>query len=65
MILAIVVFVAGVLCLALGSISFRVRAIANKPAWGGATKPLLLAGILIFAAGLALLYFAMRQRQNV
>ena len=60
MTIAIVVFIVGLALLALSGLSFRIRAIANKPAWNGLTRPLLLFGLIIFAVCLVLLYFAYR-----
>jgi len=39
------------------SISFRVRALANKQAWGGKTVPFAIIGIILLVVSLILLYF--------
>jgi hypothetical protein len=54
---ALAVFGVGVIFLALAAIWFRVRAIANRKAWGGGTVPLALIGLALFAVGLVLIYF--------
>ena len=58
MLIAIIVLGLGVLFLLLGSLSFRFRAMANKRAWNGKTKPLLGIGIVLLIAGIVLVYFA-------
>jgi len=51
-----VITVAGLLIVGLGGIVFRVRAVLNKPAWNGATLPLILIGLPIFVVGLVLMW---------
>ena len=48
---SIAVFGAGAALLALSGISFKLRALMNKPAWGGKTLPLLTIGLPLAAAG--------------
>ena len=57
LIVSLGVFGLGAVLLALGSFSFKFRAITNKKAWDGKTKPLLLWGLLFTLVGLGLLYF--------
>ena len=56
--ISLVVLFIGIALIAIGGISFRVRAITNKPAWNGITKPFILVGIAIFIVGIVLVYFA-------
>jgi hypothetical protein len=55
MYVALAVFFIGAVLLGLCGISFRLRAITNKPAWNGATLPLLLMGLLFLVPGIILL----------
>ncbi|MDR2458314.1 MAG: hypothetical protein LBD41_07575 [Clostridiales Family XIII bacterium] len=52
---SLVIFGIGVFFLAIGSISFRVRAVANKKAWGGITLPFILIGIVLIIIGIVTL----------
>ncbi|MDR2380733.1 MAG: hypothetical protein LBE08_06110 [Bifidobacteriaceae bacterium] len=56
MTVALVIFGIGVLFLALAGIWFRVRAVANRPAWGGGTVPLAVIGLIFVIPGLILVY---------
>lgn len=47
--------VLGAVLLALGGLVWKVRAILNKQAWNGATKPLIGIGIFLVVVGGALL----------
>ncbi|MDR2157208.1 MAG: hypothetical protein LBO81_05465 [Clostridiales Family XIII bacterium] len=53
---SLIIFGVGVLFMALAGISFRIRAILNKPAWGGATIPCALLGLPIFIVGSVMIY---------
>jgi uncharacterized membrane protein (DUF485 family) len=46
----------GIALLALSGISFKLRALLNKPAWGGVTVPSLLMGLAFFTPGLVMVY---------
>lgn len=55
----------GLLIAAAGGISFQWRALRNKPAWDGHTRPLLVwgciilvIGIIVFAPGLMHQYYS-------
>lgn len=48
----LVVLTVGVLLLIAGGISFQGRALKNKPAWDGHTRPLLIWGIITFIIGI-------------
>jgi NADH:ubiquinone oxidoreductase subunit 2 (subunit N) len=50
---SLALFVVGFALLALGSWSFWFRAVTNKQAWGGKTKPFLLWGTVLFVLGVA------------
>jgi hypothetical protein len=52
---SLIVFFAGMLLAAAGTISFRFRAIANKKAWGGITLPAGLIGVFLLILGVTLL----------
>ena len=58
MLIAIIVLAAGGLLLFGSSMSFHFRAIANKPAWDGMTRPLLGIGAVVFVIGLVLVFLA-------
>lgn len=42
------------LFMGLAGTSFRIRAVLNKPAWGGLTKVFLMIGIIILMIGIVL-----------
>jgi hypothetical protein len=46
----------GMALLAFSGLSFKFRALCNKPAWGGPTVPSLLVGLAFFAPGLVMVY---------
>lgn len=50
--IGIVIFGAGVVLDAIGGLSFRLRAVMNKPAWGGLTGKVLVPGIILTIIGL-------------
>ena len=52
LIISVVVLLVGIVLLATGGIIFRVRAVTNKKAWNGGTKPFILTGLIVFAIGL-------------
>lgn len=54
MTVSLVVFGVGVALMAAGGVLFRVRAISNRPAWGGRVVPLFLVGLVIAIPGLVL-----------
>jgi hypothetical protein len=54
--IALLVLGCGFASLALSGISFRFRALCNKPAWGGPTVPALLIGLAFFTPGLVMVY---------
>jgi NADH:ubiquinone oxidoreductase subunit 2 (subunit N) len=56
LVISLGVFGLGAVLLGLGSFSFKFRAVTNKKAWDGKTKPLLLAGLLLTAVGIGLVY---------
>lgn len=49
---SLVIMAIGVLLLIAGGISFQWRALNNKPAWDGHTRPLLAWGIVVFIIGI-------------
>lgn len=53
---SIIVFFIGAGCLSLSKIVYRMRAVMNKPAWGGSTLPLLFLGVPLTAVGIGLIY---------
>jgi hypothetical protein len=46
----------GMALLAFSGLSFKFRALCNKPAWGGPTVPSLFIGLAFFAPGLIMVY---------
>ncbi|HBU12339.1 MAG TPA: hypothetical protein DEB31_06315 [Clostridiales bacterium] len=62
MLIALIVLFTGVGFLALAGMVFHFRAIANKPAWNGMTKPFLLIGLIFLIIGLVLVYFAYKNQ---
>ncbi|MDR2381811.1 MAG: hypothetical protein LBE08_11705 [Bifidobacteriaceae bacterium] len=54
---AIIVFGIGAALLAVAGIVFRVRAIANRKAWDGATVPLAVIGLIVTLVGVVAIYF--------
>ena len=40
----------------IGGIVFRWRAFTNQRAWEGATRPMLIIGLVTFAIGIVLVY---------
>ncbi|TEA85653.1 hypothetical protein PBMB05447_03170 [Bacillus thuringiensis F14-1] len=46
--------IAGIVIMSLARINFKIRAFANKPAWGGFTLPLILIGFILFCIGMFL-----------
>lgn len=55
-------FIAGLLGLGIGGASFKIRAVFNKKAWGGITKPFLLVGIFLAIVGLVIVVMAGKAR---
>ncbi|MDR2063440.1 MAG: hypothetical protein LBQ02_01440 [Candidatus Nomurabacteria bacterium] len=51
LIVSLVVFMIGAGFLSLAGITFRLRALLNKPAWGGATLPFLWLGLIFVIPG--------------
>lgn len=51
--IAIIVAAIGIVFCAIAGISFKVRAIANKPAWGGITLKSAVLGVILLLTGLA------------
>lgn len=51
----LVISIIGILLLMAGGVSFQGRALRNKPAWDGHTKPLLRWGMIILVIGMAAL----------
>ncbi|MDR1969985.1 MAG: hypothetical protein LBQ11_01395 [Candidatus Nomurabacteria bacterium] len=54
---SLIVLGTGAALAAAGSVSFFVRAVLNKKAWDGLTRPLLATGAIVAIVGLILLYF--------
>ena len=54
--LGLVILSVGAVFAALGSISFKFRAITNKKAWDGKTRPLLFFGAILIVIGMAIMY---------
>ena len=54
--ISIVVLFISFLLLGLGGFSFKLRAVTNKRAWDGWTKPLSISGAILFIIALILLY---------
>ncbi|MFQ6178799.1 hypothetical protein ACLMJU_18380 [Bacillus paranthracis] len=50
----IILSIAGIVIMSLARINFKIRAFANKPAWGGFTFPLILIGFILFCIGMFL-----------
>ncbi|HDR4605088.1 MULTISPECIES: hypothetical protein [Bacillus cereus group] len=50
--LSVILSITGIVIMSLARINFKIRAIANKPAWGGLTLPLVLIGIILFFVGM-------------
>jgi hypothetical protein len=55
-----VIFGIGISFLLLAGMTFRIRAMLNKPAWNGKTLPFLFIGLAAFAVGIVMFYFAYR-----
>lgn len=53
--IGIVIFAIGFIFAGIATISFRIRAIANKPAWGGVTLPLGIIGFISLVIGVILI----------
>lgn len=51
----IVFFVIGVILAGIATISFKIRAIANKRAWGGITVPFGIFGAIALVIGVILI----------
>ena len=51
----IVIFAFGFVFAGLATISFKIRAIANKPAWGGITLPFGVIGFIALAIGVIII----------
>lgn len=56
--IGIYIFIAGIVFSGIGGMSFRFRAITNKPAWGGLTSPFMILGIIALVIGGAIVVFA-------
>ena len=59
LIIGIVIFFMGMICFSLGRSIFKGRALLNKKAWNGATKPLLVLGVLLGIIGLIIIVLTM------
>ena len=46
----IILSIAGIVIMSLARINFKIRAFANKPAWGGFTLPLILIDLFYFVS---------------
>jgi hypothetical protein len=55
-VVSVVILFVGFGLLAMSGISFKMRALLNKQAWGGMTLPFLWIGLLVTAAGLVMLF---------
>lgn len=53
--IGIIIAAVGFAFAAIGTISFKVRAIANKKSWGGPTAPCLIGGFAIMIIGVLLI----------
>jgi hypothetical protein len=53
--IGIVIFAIGFIFAGIATISFRIRAIANKPAWGGVTLPFGIIGLVGLVIGVILI----------
>ncbi|MBP1045463.1 hypothetical protein I6N96_04185 [Enterococcus sp. BWM-S5] len=56
LIIALILFFAGIALLAAGSINYQIRAFYHKKAWNGLTKPYLFAGVPASLLGLLLIF---------
>lgn len=54
------IFVVGFILAGLATISFKVRAFANKPAWGGITLPFGLIGFIALIIGAIMIGIVVR-----
>ena len=53
---SVIILLAGILLMGIGGIVFRWRAFTNQRAWEGATRPMLIIGLVTFAIGIVLVY---------
>lgn len=56
LIISLIIFGIGAVIAGLGGFSFYFRAITNKKAWDGKTKPLILIGTIFLVIGLIMIY---------
>lgn len=56
LIIGIILFLLGLGLSLLGKFSFKIRAIANKKAWGGSTLPMMIIGIITTLISLIFIY---------
>lgn len=54
------IFVVGFILAGLATISFKIRAFANKPAWGGITLPVGLLGFFALIIGVIMIVVTTR-----
>ncbi|MDZ4417300.1 hypothetical protein ORL59_27675 [Bacillus cereus] len=52
--LSAIIPITGIVIISLARINFKIRAVANKSAWGGLTLPLALIGLTLFLVGMIL-----------
>jgi hypothetical protein len=57
LLVSLIVLFLGLAFLAISTMSFWLRAIANKPAWGGLTLKALIIGLILGLTGLVMVYF--------
>ncbi|GEO67741.1 hypothetical protein [Levilactobacillus spicheri] len=60
MLIGIGFFIVGFILVSLATISFKLRAITNKPAWGGITLPSGLIGGIALVIGVIIIALLMR-----
>lgn len=60
MLIGIGFFIVGFILVSLATISFKLRAITNKPAWGGITLPSELIGGIALVIGVIIIALLMR-----
>ncbi|MFD1230363.1 hypothetical protein ACFQ2P_04800 [Levilactobacillus namurensis] len=53
--LGIVIFAVGFVLTGLATVTFKLRALANKPAWGGLTVPSGIVGVVALIIGVGLI----------
>lgn len=54
--IGLIIFFIGLGLSAIGTLSFKLRAIANKKAWGGITLPAMILGIITTLISLGFIY---------